>query len=474
MELGAPHGKMELPNLVSPPDNHTLPAGYTYFGQFITHDITFDATSSLQQQEDPEAIRNYRTPALDLDSLYGGGPLVSPHLYDRDGIHFLIEKLEPDDPESPDDLPRNSQGVALVADPRNDDNVILGQLTLAFLKFHNHVADELVAKSVTDPTERFQRAQDLVRWHYQWIVLNQYLPRVVGQRTVQAVLREGRKFYHWSNAPYIPVEFSVAAFRFGHSQIRVSYRLNEWPYLDPPEPAKQIFNAVPIFRSDAGAADPADRDLSGGIREPGRFVEWDRFFDLGHGTDREGHVQLSKRIGTRLVAPLFSLPKGVVGRLDEPARAALAQRDLLHHLSFSLPSGQAVAHAMREHLPDIRVLDENDLDALQDWPRLQESTPLWYYILREAELLGSEGSTGLRRASALSTGDSGENQTLGPVGGRIVAEVLIGLIESDPTSLLRRQPRWCPEPPQDGKQYGIEDLLQSTRPRLTPLGIARF
>jgi hypothetical protein len=231
-------------------DNPAIPAGYTTLGQFIDHDITFDPTSHLGRAVDPEAIFNFRTPVLELDSVYGSGPQQDAFLYDRDSrdrdgarrgrIQFLIDYEEDDQRILRPDLPRNRQGTAIIGDPRNDENLLIAQLHLAFLKFHNAVVNELWG-TTKDADVAFAEARRLVRWHYQWIVLHEFLPRIVGADLVGRVLtedvpyeernpklkHEGRKFYDWKNQPFIPVEFSVGAYRFGHSQVRPGYRLND-------------------------------------------------------------------------------------------------------------------------------------------------------------------------------------------------------------------------------------------------------
>jgi hypothetical protein len=203
-------------------DNPDLTAGMTFFGQFLDHDMTFDPTSSLEEQQDPEAIHNFRTPVLELDNLYGAGPGASPHLYDQtvDGglTTFLIEEIPGSAGQSRDgarrfDMPRNSQNTALIGDPRNDENLIVSQLHLAMLRFHNAVVAHVKAHlGLTNPNEIFAEAQRLVRWHYQWIIVHEFLEKTVGNSVVNDVLENGRKFYEWRNAPFIPVEFSVAAY----------------------------------------------------------------------------------------------------------------------------------------------------------------------------------------------------------------------------------------------------------------------
>jgi hypothetical protein len=432
MELGRPGGLLDAgdpPPPVNPltpnPSNRDSPdqtAGVTFLGQFLDHDVTFDPTSSLERQADPEAVRNFRTPVFELDSVYGSGRGVSPHLYDQDSpgaIKLLV------DAAAPRDLPRNSQNTALIGDPRNDENLVVSQLHLAFMKFHNEVVDTVRAEGVADVNRAFDRAQRLVRWHYQWIIVHEFLPAIAGEALVEDVLRGGRRSYRWRNAPFIPVEFSVAAYRYGHSQVRPGYIAN----FDGDQ--GQPFVAH-LFRSDLdhSVADPDD--LVGGKRAPRRFVDWRTFFDLGptpHGHEDLGaSPKPNKRIDTKLSSILFDLPG-----IADGARS-LAQRNLLRQLTFELPSGQRVARALevrrvkREDLADLRPLGF-DVD-----------TPLWIYILREAEVLA-------------------DGRRLGPVGGRIVAEVVLGLLEGDRHSYLCQDRRWVPALGSDG-DFTMTDLLR--------------
>jgi hypothetical protein len=206
-DLGLPGGPMD--GGVGHQNNDHLPAVLTYFGQFLDHDITFDPTSSLERQVDPEAIENFRTPALDLDSLYGAGPATSPFLYDRLQQPKMLIGAASDNPALVD-LPRNSQGVALLGDPRNDENLIVSQFHVAVLKFHNAIVDRLgtLDDGISDESP-FEKAQRLVRWHYQWLVLNEFLPKICGEDAVTDILKNGRKVYTPQQDPFIPVEFSV-------------------------------------------------------------------------------------------------------------------------------------------------------------------------------------------------------------------------------------------------------------------------
>jgi hypothetical protein len=408
-------------------NNPHLSAGMTFLGQFIDHDITFDPTSSLERQVDPEHIANFRTPSLALDNVYGAGPGGSPHLYDRaDGDKFLLEETGT---PGKFDVPRNSQMVALIGDPRDDENLIISQLQVAFLRFHNAVVDYVRSELGLSAGEVFPEAQRIVRWHYQWIVIHEFLRKTCGDKVLRDILERGRKFYKWRNEPYIPVEFAVGAYRFGHSQVRPSYRANFTG-----NPGGMPFFAMIFSETPTPTNDPDD--LSCSVRAPRRFIDWPTFFDFG-----DGNVKPGKKIDTTISTALFRLPGTVVGNPNATSNpSSLAQRNLLRHLTFSLPSGQRVAKAMK-----IDPLPKDKLAKLAQWG-LDDNTPLWFYVLQEAE-----------------SDASGER--LGPVGGRIVAEVILGLIEGDRSSYLSQEPEWQPflptiNPAHTNEGFSMVDLLR--------------
>ena len=399
------------PGSVQGGENPEIPAGYVYVGQFVDHDITFDPTSVLQRRNDPDALVNYRTPRFDLDSMYGAGPSDQPFLYDqRDPSKLLIGRNRRRDEER-DDLPRNDQGRAVIGDPRNDVHVIISQLSLAFLRFHNAVVDHLRERDVPEE-ELFAEAQRVTRWHYQWVVVEDYLRRMVGTDVLRRVLVEesgGRRradlhWFSWKREPFMPVEFAVAAFRFGHTQIRARYVLNSGL------PPKHVL--VPSHN-------PDPLEHLGGFRPlpKGWKVSWDLFFAIG-----DARPQLSRRIDTKMTGSLQTLPPS----FDREGRS-LALLDLLRGRALGLPSGEAVAAAMGTSRTDLG---------------LKGPTPLWYYLLREAEV----DSGGVR---------------LGLTGATIVSEVLVGLLAGDPSSYLRVAPTWTPElPAAQSGDFTMVDLLR--------------
>jgi hypothetical protein len=424
VEMGRPGGIMDArdaldrgpillitdPNLsLNNPDNTTHTAGTTFFGQFIDHDVTFDLGSRLGVPARPEDSPNTRAPALDLDSVYGGGPSRSPQLYGRRsqqqplaGIKLLVENgglFE--------DLPRTANGTAIIGDPRNDEHIILAGLHAAFLLFHNNAVDLVAARDRRLTTDEiFREARRLTQWHYQWMIVHEFLPQVIGQSLVNDILSRGRRFYR-PPVGFMPVEFQGACYRMGHSMVRPSYRAN-----------LAGDNGGPFFGfifdpSQEGATDP--NDMRGGVRTPRRFIGWQTFFNFG-----DGEVKPNKRIDTTLSTPLFQLPRSAIAG-DEGNPISLPQRNLLRHLTWSLPSGQAIARAM-----GAPILSTGDLQDLRGLGlSLDRSTPLFFYILREAQLMAQ----GLR---------------LGPVGGRIVGETLIGLLQLNRNSYLRASPGWRP------------------------------
>ncbi|WP_154019015.1 peroxidase family protein [Halococcus agarilyticus] len=423
-ELGLPDGPLDEGE--TPVEEAQAPAGYVFLGQFIDHDITLDPLSSLSRQNDPDALRNFRTPRLDLDNVYGSGPDVSRHLYQStfgsgphsgDGEKFLLGL---NDADEPNDLSRTRDGTAIIGDPRNDENLLVAQLQHAMLKFHNRVVDWL---RDGEDEEVFGEAQQLVRWHYQWVVLEDFLPRVCQPEVVEAV-RDEREYYtiDRDDDAYLPLEFAGAAYRFGHSQARFEYRVNDTFDADNP---LELFGTNSQTSLGRGF-EPVTQD---------RVVDWRHLFAI------EGDIdpQPITGIDPKLAPDLLDLPFMTA---DEPWLRSLASRNLVRGRRLGLPSGQAVARAMEEEpLSNEEIGFDEALEAHDQPPKTE--APLWYYVLGEArERTGGE--------------------RLGPVGSRIVAEVLVGLAAADPSSYLTVEPGWeptLPAPHSDDGEFTMGDLL---------------
>ena len=444
-EMGAPGGLMDARDaldhgpvalIVDPalsannPNNGAHTAGTTFMGQFLDHDMTFDLTSRLGTPAEPTDSPNARTPALDLDSLYGGGPLGDPELYVpvARGSREQPTKLRIESGGLYEDLPRLRDGSANIAEPRNDENLIIAGLQAAFILFHNRVVDLVARDRRESSDEVFRRARQLTTWHYQWMIVHEFLPQFVGQAMVDEIMRTGRKFYR-PEIGFMPVEFQGAAYRFGHTLVRPSYRANLAGDVDAGGQPAPFFGMI-FDPAAEGQTDPID--LRGGARARRRFVGWQTFFDFGL-FEADGvapAVKPNKLIDTRISTPLFNLPLGAIASGDPPT--SLPQRNLLRHITWSLPAGQSIARLMG--VPTLGGADFAELRELG--LGLHESTPLWYYVLREGAVMEN-------------------GQRLGPVGGRIVGEVFIGLLQLDPDSYLASNPGWRPTlPTRSGRVTG--------------------
>jgi hypothetical protein len=358
-------------------------AGWPIFGQFVAHDITADR-SALKSQVDASALRNARSPQLNLECLYGDGPVGHPFLYQRDDpAKFLLGA-------DLCDVQRNAQGIAVIGDPRNDSHMLMAQMHLALQHAHNAFVDDARAGG-TPEHGVFETAVRELRWHYQSAILGEFLPSLVGEPLLDDILTSGPRWFRPDDV-FVPLEFADAAYRYGHCQIRRLYQLNR---RTPPVP---LFPELLGFR-------PVPHE---------RVVEWTLLFD-GPGNIAP---QRAKKIDGRLVRPLIQLPVAITGDTDIDEYHSLAVRDLQRGQGVALPSGEAVAR----HMGVAPLTPEQiGLDRV-GW---KAETPLWYYILREAD-----------------AATSGER--LGPVGGRIVAEVIVTLLDRDSASVRSAPEGWRP------------------------------
>jgi heme peroxidase len=392
-----------------------VPAFFTYFGQFVDHDLTLDVSPLPSGAVDPTTLANGRDQRLNLDSVYGLTRQARPDLYEADHKHLKVNGL---------DLPRTPDGSAILGDGRNDENQIVAQVHVAFLRAHNALIDQ---------GYRFAEARQLMEWRYQWMIVHEFLPQILDPEVLADVFRPDgaihTRYYtpkHAARAD-MPVEFSVAAYRFGHSQVRRSYSMTEG----------QGF--VPVFNG-------TDIDLHGGRPiAADRLIYWPNFLDID-GVPATGvagsPANVSRKIDTQLSPGLFMLP---IPGAAPGGPSILALRNLQRGRQYGLPSGQAVAAHLgapvltnadiAKHIPRISMV--------RDDPAFLGETPLWLYILAESEIVH-------------------DGAKLGPVGSRIVAEVFGGLIAADKTSYYRRQ--WTPE----GGVFRAQDLLREAGVLPTP------
>jgi hypothetical protein len=388
----------------------TTPSGFTYFGQFIDHDLTLDEEPLPTQFVDPNTLVNVRTAAFDLDSVYGAGPRVDRRLYEADRKHLRVTE---ENVNGVPDLARDENGRAIIGDGRNDENLIIAQLHLAVQKFHNRLVDEGMS---------FNQARRLTQWHYQWVVVNDYLPHVVGQARVDAFFDgTAQRLYQPGDpdAPMTPTEFSTAIFRYGHSQVRDAYEMND---LSEDEPIK-VFDLTP------GA-----EDLRGGQHVNERtLIDWAEFFEIDGAGEFEGN--LSRQFDTKISESLFNLPSGQPGIPGEGTNV-LGQRNLIRGKHYGLPSGQDVARAM-----GIPVLSNQQLGLnAKKFPDFNGEAPLWFYMLAESKIK----ENGAR---------------LGPVAGRVIAEVFLTQIAIDPDSYLNAPEPFTPSVEHTGPEFTIGDFL---------------
>jgi hypothetical protein len=493
-------------------ENFGIPSGYTYLGQFIDHDITFDPASSMQKRNDPEALIDFRTPALDLDCLYGRGPDDQPYMYQSDGVKFILgaKMSRGGNPSSAKDLPRvadpnfaNSPSRAIIGDKRNDENVIVSQLQGVFLNIHNAIADKL-----KNPT--FEEVQRLVRWHYQWIVLYDFLPRIVNAKTYKDIFRHlanvpddkvalgietkkisatrntsnsgmapDLKFYKWRNDAFMPIEFAMAAYRFGHSMVRPIYRLS----------TELKSGGIVNDGRRAIFAGVQDNGLNGFNGFPSDWaIDWSLYFEIKdkigfNANGEKTQVQPAYKIDPSMVNPLAFLPEFSDLPIDNDGNLTpkkdqlpnLALRNLLRGKSMDLPSGQDVAMAMgvqplsnkelmigKAAVGDVATnLTIQDLieQAIKEGRQssFEKGAPLWFYVLAES-LSDWAKLVSARKLANPTVSDKELNAIptrLGEVGGRIVMEVLVGLIQADPNSFLSQDPLWTPARAWDSGRDGI-------------------
>lgn len=433
--------------------NEAIPAGFTYFGQFIAHDLITD--------------RDF--PTLRLEPLYGGGSEQSPRLYvrfeselpERQWTGYQTMGFEKafnafdhtmmrvyrtatayDVPREEESTDRNGKSGAEMGNAANDRNFVLAQLHCAFIRFHNAVVAWLVQQDETWSGDALlAKAQEIVIRHFQWVVVHQYLYLLAGENLVNQLLHDDQafRFFNPSSHPVLMPEFTHAALRMGHSQIREIYI---FPLLPPEKPtAFHRHKRVKLFASSrenqeyeaqyteyrkqkadfhAGvvatppippAAAQYLGDMRGGIHRNNLRMDWSFFFDFTRLDSTKEAPQPSFAIDHKLASPIYDL-------FFLKERKSLPQRDIL--AATDLPSGHSVALAYSVLYPDeglTLLTSEQVFDILGIGGLRVEDLPLWVYILLEAEIQHA----GTR---------------LGGLGARILAEQIIWVLKKDPKSFL--------------------------------------
>jgi hypothetical protein len=422
-------------------DDHVMRSGYVYLGQFIDHDITRDTRLLDEAGCDVEQTWNYRTPCLDLDLLYGKDPSSVPCIYERDGRLRLGSTSRAKEAKSnEDDLPRESDGTPIVIDARSDENLAIAQTHVLFAKFHNQVLNLLKQQPDLSAgpvgTSLFEQARRFVTWHYQWIVRDDFLPHIVQNATLKDIEQNGLHLFPRAYTPAdspvaLPVEFTVAAFRFGHSMVRNDYFWNEIH--------RNLKTSELIIMTKRG----------GGITKqlPHDFViSWKRFF-----TGTGSRVNRAENIDTFIAGALYDLPPQVVQAFrlqiagltpnQTPFRdrmiPPLPELTLRRGSRVRLPSGEEFAQRFGyTSLPAGQIPARPEDAEFFQQDGFRERTPLWYYLLREAAV--EDVREGEREDGRWKI------QKLGTTGGRIVAEVIHQLLNADYNSIVNAGKDWRP------------------------------
>ena len=395
------------------------PSGFVYLGQFLDHDLTCDETPLENASGAPENTANRHVPSLNLEGVYGGGPEESPELYDfsQGGAErFLLGKTveipAQDIPSSLNDFHRRN-GKPMLADDRNNQHLIISQLHVVFLQFHNRLVDCLkrgLFGHESFPNETvFAIARRLTTWHYQWIVRNEFLSWFVLPEVLADIEQHGPRLFEWRSGeqmPSLPIEFTQAAFRYGHSVVQPQYDINKWIRLVP---------LRDLVRKKRNGSLPANR-----------VVDWDRF------TRSWGaNANFAENIDTLVSEDMFDLPAAAMPVPFKNKPPPLPEITLLRGSRIGLPSGQEACRqaGLKPPRADQIGFDDEANEFLRE-RGFDENTPLWYYVLREAELFGRRRFRG--------------GECLGPLGSRIVAEVLLGVMKTDPQHYLNAAPEWRP------------------------------
>jgi hypothetical protein len=459
MEDAGNSGRVPDPEYDESEENIGVPAGYSFLGSLIHDDSTFRQIGSATAEGEPGSSFGGYAPAFNLHTIYGFGPNIQPYFYRRvgRGIGDGRDRLKMNlgdflggsvaDPAARD-LPRVSnedgESVALVPDARTEDSIIKAQLHSMMLRFHNRLIDIREDAS-------FHEVRQAVRFHFQWIVIHDFLRRFVQDDVLYAVLPHLEKgtnpaqdppqlrFFRPDQGTGMPIEYELAVVRFGHSTVRQTFKLNQ---NTPPIP---FFSLTPTQQA----------GLQGGRAcPPGWAIDWKLFFEMRTEPQSRMHgpPQYSAKIDT-------AVPSTVAMHIPATSRKgfSLAYRNLLRGLRAGIPCGQAVSKFMNcTPIPDdsLTVGRATERDSptnkriIDISPRFRNNAPLWYYVLAEAQQQFVDDRTPTR---------------LGPLAGRIFAEVLVGLMWANRASYLRSEPSFQPYPElcSTSGQFSMADLLRA-------------
>lgn len=439
--------------MATPPggdEDSANPLIYTYWGQFVDHDLTLNTDGNIGRSDitktpfevlTPDEVRgqigNGRQPQLNLDSVYGTGSVRVPN-----GSRMLLGEvaLASTDPANPlrgvrippvhdlaRDLPRDAAGKARICDGRNDENLAVAQLHVAVLRFHNAAARWVRENEPEhkDVDAIFRRARRLTQLTYQWVTVNDWLRTITAPGMVESVLTTPKLDVKDAKGLFMPLEFSAAAFRFGHSMIRAEYDFNRnfghgnLAGFGPSATLDLLFTFTGRAHPPFFGATP--------VLPFNWVIEWDRWIDAGSPFPNRAARKIDTHVSPPLQALLNegtdpTLPQGIVALLK-----SLPERNLLRGYQLALPTGQAVAGALGvAPLTPAQLLQDSSgamTTALLDGG-FTERTPLWFYVLKEAEVQ--------RNGNAL-----------GEIGSRIAAETILGHLRHDPDSFISR--KWTPE-----------------------------
>lgn len=373
--------------------SQTISNGLAIFSQFLAHDMTFEVTSSLLPGKTADQFVNERTINLDLDCLYGQ-PNQSFYYdqKDRDKAKLLLGKHYKFHGRQWYDLLRNQQHIAIIPDARNDENIIVSRFQALMIRFHNKVVDYL--RECGEKENIFEKARRLTTWHYQWLIVQKYLRGMMDPTIFRSILEEGCQYYTQPTA--LPLEFSGAAFRVGHSQSLDQLHIN--------------------------ATTEVELLKLGAFEQMEEYVDWRYLFDFG-----DGKVQFAKALDTKIANSFHRIP---FISSDDPFEKSLPFRNLKRGVSYQLPSGEQLAQRLQYEPVWVEETAQLNL----------QGTPLWYYILREAEILG-------------------EGEHLGPVGSTLLGECFFTILRHDDRSYMKIHPRWHPQFGRAGK-FDFSDLIQ--------------